>query len=342
MVDTTAAIASPSRFLSRRFSWGLFLAATTAASLLPIVFIPVARHVFPDAKAAIYGIALFNLLGAQFHVAATGWFFTDPQIRGFFRQKPGRYLIAPAAIVVGSSVVFGVVGATTRSYLIVAYLIWQLWHYQKQNFGLLSFVAAGTDRVSLTRWERRTLALAFLPGALGFLHFFEVGLPQYAQQFASMHGYGGFAYVLVAPCFLMAVLSNEALRRNPLRLAFFTFGTLFFLPTYLFPDGVSAITGFALAHGLQYLVFMTVVSGRGVHRPLVSLGVMVAIAFAGWWLLTGSLAVPGVPEPIKHALWGAGLGVVMAHFVIDAGLWRMRESFQRGYIAKKFDFIFAR
>ena len=43
-----------------------------------------------------------------------------------------------------------------------------------------------------------------------------------------------------------------------------------------------------------------------------------------------------------YAIYGAMVGVVMAHFVLDAGIWRLREPFQRGYMRKKFYFIFNR
>lgn len=341
MVNTQSSLELRSRPVGRNARWTLFLLAMTAASLLPILFIPAQRHLFPNVQAAIYAVALFNILGAQLHVAATGWFYTDPTVRTYFWHNRGRYVFAPIAIIVGTAVVFAAANAATRSYLLGAYLMWQLWHYQKQNFGVLSFVCAGTDGAPLSKWERRTLAAAFLPGALGFLHFFDINLPDRAGEFAQMYHFGVFAYAPVLLCFAIALWCNDSLRRNPLRLAFFVYGSLFFLPTYLFPDAPSAITGFALAHGLQYLVFMTVVSGR-TKAPLASLGAFAVISGVGYYLLLGGLALPNATEWYEHLFAGAVLGVVMSHFVIDAGLWRMREPFQRSYIGKKFDFVFNR
>jgi hypothetical protein len=39
---------------------------------------------------------------------------------------------------------------------------------------------------------------------------------------------------------------------------------------------------------------------------------------------------------------GAILGATMAHFVIDAGAWKLSQSLQRMYIGKRFAFIFQR
>ncbi|HSE18895.1 MAG TPA: hypothetical protein VLB46_17685 [Pyrinomonadaceae bacterium] len=37
---------------------------------------------------------------------------------------------------------------------------------------------------------------------------------------------------------------------------------------------------------------------------------------------------------------GAILGATMAHFVVDAGAWRLSQSLQRMYIGKRFAFVF--
>lgn len=50
-------------------------------------------------------------------------------------------------------------------------------------------------------------------------------------------------------------------------------------------------------------------------------------------------------ELLRHhgtALYGLLVGLVMTHFVIDAGVWRLREPFQRAYMRRKFAFVFDR
>ena len=37
---------------------------------------------------------------------------------------------------------------------------------------------------------------------------------------------------------------------------------------------------------------------------------------------------------------GAVLGATMAHFVVDAGAWRLSQTLQRVYISKRFAFVF--
>jgi hypothetical protein len=38
--------------------------------------------------------------------------------------------------------------------------------------------------------------------------------------------------------------------------------------------------------------------------------------------------------PAGRILFGGYLGAVMAHFVIDAGLWRLRDPFPRAFMAR--------
>jgi hypothetical protein len=43
---------------------------------------------------------------------------------------------------------------------------------------------------------------------------------------------------------------------------------------------------------------------------------------------------------LGDVVFGCYLGLVMAHFVVDAGIWRMREPFQRAYLGRSFGFLF--
>jgi len=149
----------------------------------------------------------------------------------------------------------------------------------------------------------------------------------------------GFLIICLLPViFGLAVALNESLRTNWLRLVFFLFGTLFFLPLYAFDDPVSATLGYAIAHGLQYVVFMAFV-GADRRFPIASLIILAGIAtiyaaFALW--LVNNAAVYG------SALTGVFIGLVATHFVLDAGIWKLREPFQRRYMREKFNFIFDR
>ena len=50
---------------------------------------------------ALFLVAVLNFFGANFHVASTGWFYTDSAMRAHFRANPLRYLTVPCLLVVG-------------------------------------------------------------------------------------------------------------------------------------------------------------------------------------------------------------------------------------------------
>jgi hypothetical protein len=324
-------------------AWHLFLALVSLASLGPLVVMPLASHVVPDG-ASLFIVSAIIFLGSNFHVALTGWFYTDPEMLGHFRSRPVRYLLVPALLIPGCAAAFYFLDRSISVYLVLPFLAWQLWHYQKQNVGLLSFIAAGTDGVPLSIWERRTLMLAAVTGILGFFSLGLAGPLYLSEQFALLHRIGlAIAWVLPV-VFCIAVVQCAALRANPLRLAFFLFGTSFFVPTFVFSDPMSAFVTYAMSHGLQYFVFMGFVSwGKNTKKPMASLIKLLLIAALGGFILDRMRAAPAWLEfRYGYAMYGAFLGVVMTHFVLDAGIWRLREQFQRRYMRDKFHFVFNR
>lgn len=342
MTDTVIGAVPTGTTRKHPTAWWLFLISVSLASLLPFAIVPLSAHVIPEGSSALYVYSAIGFIGANFHVAMTGWFYTDPEMRALFRSHRVRYSIIPCFLVLGSAAAFYFLGRTSGPYLVAMFACWQLWHYQKQNVGLLSFIAAGTDGVPLSKWERHTLGLSALVGILGFFSIAEVGPKSLSAEFLLLHQIGAALCWLLPVVFCVAVANTPALRTNRLRLVFFLFGALFFTPTFVFSDSLSAIAGYGLAHGLQYIIFMGFVS-VGTRRALLSMVKLLAIATCGGLVLERWSGAPNWPEfSYGYAVYGAFVGVVMAHFVLDAGIWRLREPFQRGYMRKKFYFVFDR
>jgi hypothetical protein len=323
-------------------AWHVFVALISAATIMPVLVVPYTQHVMTDADSALGLIVALNFVGANFHVASTGWFFTDPEMRAHFRARPLRYLVVPALAIVATAVLFQIADKPGRGYLLAAFFSWQLWHYQKQNVGVLSFIAAGTGSGPLSAWERHTLAVAAVAGILGFFSLNKIGLSSLAPQLLQLHQLGMAVYLLVPVALGIAILKTPALRSSGLRLGYLVIGASFFLPTYLFDDQMSATMGYAIAHGLQYVVFMGVVSVSK-RAPIASLVMLVGMSTLGALMLNAAIRAPDVSQsPYAFAIYGAFVGAVIAHFILDAGIWRLREPFQRGYMRERFFFVFNR
>ena len=336
--------------------WRLFLGSILFASLFPMITIPATQHFLPNERSSYYLLYVLAAVGANFHVGATGWFFSDPAMRSHFYSHPTRYFLVPLLLIIGTALLFYFSDNVTTGYFFDFFGCWLLWHYQKQNVGILGFVGAATDGTSLSVWERRTLALAAVAGIAGNLRHWSAGLPPQTNTglppsfdarlppmpIEAFNGLNvGVLLLCLLPIFIViAVVKTPALRTNKLRMGFFLFGSLFFLPVFLFSDSVSAFAPYALAHGWQYVVFMTFVSVNQ-KAPFASVLILLIVSTMGFLLLDSHPQIREWLGILDNPLFtGAIYGIVMSHFVLDAKIWRLREPFQRKYMRDKFYFIF--
>jgi len=91
-----------------------------------------------------------------------------------------------------------------------------------------------------------------------------------------------------------------------------------------------AFWSFAIGHGAQYLIFMTVVAEGRSKRFGAYL--IAGVTLVGTTLF-GLLTLPQAGAPIYS-------GIVIGHFLVDAKFWKMREPEQRRVIRERFGFLF--
>ena len=128
---------------------------------------------------------------------------------------------------------------------------------------------------------------------------------------------------------------------------------MFFFPIFLWNNIDGAFFSYAIGHGIQYMVFMTVLSiniGKNGDRRDLSRRMMAVCAFVvlvgmgGYYAadLKGSdwIGGSGMWSRSLDFLVGIGLGTTIAHFVIDAGAWRLSQSSTKDYVSKRFAFLF--
>ena len=154
-----------------------------------------------------------------------------------------------------------------------------------------------------------------------------------AKGVAAVAFYDASILLFVASTIMLVRVLRAAprFRTNPLVLAFTILGWAFFLPTLVSTDELVGFWSYAIAHGAQYLIFMSVVSGNR-KRGAVGLAVLVlsfAAMYMGLSYLNGSARGAAVYT-----------GLVMSHFLIDAKVWRIREPLQRALIQDRFSFVF--
>jgi hypothetical protein len=330
------AAASPA---ARAWLWGT-VALTAGAIITAIALAP------PAAAPASAALAYLLFAGSSAHVASTAWFYTVPKVRGYMGQHRARYAWTPLALIAGAGAIAAALPPAVLTWLLLPYFGWQFFHYQKQNLGLASLAAAAHGVTGLRPAERRALLAAGLAGTAGLL-----ARPRLLQLRVDPHL--AAAYPLAAAAFAIAVTAGlVSLARRPAgqRPAGFCVtyacALTFTLPAFIFSSPYAAVAGMTIAHGLQYLLLMGLVAVGG-PRPgpagtagsrLLPLAALTSIALAGGAILSVASDLQE-SAPLTRSLFGCFLGAVMAHFVIDAGLWRLRDRFPRLFLESRVPYL---
>ena len=121
-------------------------------------------------------------IGSSAHVASTGWFSFLPQVRGYARTRPRRYLIAPAALVAGTALVAAVLAPQRFVWLLLVFFAWQFFHFQKQNLGLAALAGVSHGVGSLDGTERGAIMATGIAGIAGLLWHPELLQLGYARR----------------------------------------------------------------------------------------------------------------------------------------------------------------
>ena len=276
-------------------------------------------------------------LGSSVHVGATAWFYTVPEVREHMLRHRNRYLIVPLGLIVGSAVLAGLLPESAFTGPLLGYFAWQFFHFQKQNVGMAALAGVSHGAGSTTVMERRAITAAGLAGILGI-----VANPALLDlRMTNLDWLHPIALAGFAASVLIGILALRKRNRRPAAfVTMYLISLLFFLPVFVFDSPYAAIAGLTLAHGFQYLLIVGLVAGARLpgRSALISLGVLVNLALIVGLALNVTSHLHGEPFP-GRMLFGAFLGASMAHFVIDAGLWRLRDEFPRGFLTERLPYL---
>jgi hypothetical protein len=228
-------------------------------------------------------------------------------------------------------------------YLQLFYHAWLLFHYGRQNYGILAFTGIATQSGRPSVLERLALHLAPVGGILGAHAIYSAFQRSAFAPLVEWSLWIGIALTVLAVG-LAAIEATRALMRRaslwrPLTILMLS---LFYVPTFFFDNYLQAVMSYAIAHALQYFVFMVfLAAGSPSQHAGRSVFVLVCAALATWGLilLTREPALWGPAEPF---ITGAALGLIMWHFILDAGFWRLSQPWQRARVKERFAFLFDR
>ena len=314
-----------------------FLIVLALVTLVPLVGVPLyffgRGGLFPGALTVL-------LITGPMHVASTSFFYFDRAFWPVIRESRLRCLWslgwAPLGVLAAGLAIGATIGRPWAYMLVLTFQNgWLFYHYQRQNFGLISFISTnvGCGRVPpRVNTALNLAALGALISMLGVPGFcLETGGIVTAGAALVMWNVGTALYVLSLGLMIWVVSREPRLRQNPWLTAALILAMAFFLPSFLFRSLALAFLPYAIAHGAQYILMMSVLSGRS-SRGWVALLTMCALGATIGYTIDSMRTWPVVL---------AYTGIVQVHFLLDAKVWRLREPQQRAIMNDRFDFLLA-
>jgi hypothetical protein len=285
-------------------------------------------------------LALLLFAGSSVHVASTAWFYTVAEVRAHVRQHQARYLWLPLGLITAACAIAVLLPREILYWLLLPYFGWQFLHFQKQNLGIASLAAASHHVRRLTAAERRALTATGLAGIAALTTRPSLLQLPIRPVLAAAFPFAAAAFAIGATAGIYSLTRRCPPQRPPGFVAAYLMALFFSVPVFVFGSPYAAVAGLTIAHGLQYLLLMGLVAsgGSGGTGRLVRLAALTNIALLGGALLSVASDQLGAQSAVR-ALYGLFLGVVMAHFVIDAGLWRMRQEFPRAFLAARVPYL---
>lgn len=314
----------------------LYLTVIVSVSVVPLVL---GVALAPAAKATpSAALTWLIFVGSSVHVGSTAWFYSVREVRAHMRHHPARYFLVPGALVVGSAIGACFLNTRQLAVVLLGFFAWQFFHFQKQNLGVAALAARARQVPGLSPLERRALIVTGIGGIVGLLGHPDLLQIAGARRFDGVF-YAGAAIFCGGVLLGLLALSQRA-RRDAVFLTVYAVSLLFFIPVWLFASPYAAVAGLTIAHGLQYLVLMSLLAGaRNAERPVgVSVLILVNLALLLGLALNRMSHLHGHPGATQ-ALFGVFLGLSMSHFVVDAGLWRMRDEFPRAFLTARLPFL---
>jgi hypothetical protein len=307
----------------------------TLSAVVAAILLAPAGNVAP-----VRSLTLLLFLGSSVHVATTGYFLTEADIRSHMAQHRTRYVCIPVLLIVLGAALASIVPVRELKWILLVYFAWQFFHFHKQNLGMVALASTSSRLRGPSSAERWAVSVASLFGITGLLA--RPGL----LQLGNRSPFSGL-YFLALLGFICAVLSGMALLSVRVRRersagfkATYLMALFFFGPVFLFHSPYAAVGGMTIGHGLQYLFLVGLVAagrGRGSCRA-VGLALLLNLGLLGGLLLSVASHLHNAPA-IGRAVFGAYLGVAMTHFVIDGGIWRLSEPFPRTFMTSRVPFL---
>lgn len=293
-----------------------------------------------SAHATPFTLGALLFVGSSVHYAATGALATVPGLRQLARQRSGRLIALPVAVALLSVLVVMAIPISELSVLLYALFCWQFVHYARQNVGVVCLAAAGLGSGPVSRIDRRAVLGTGVAGvaavvARGRLLSLPLVPLSHELYLAALCTYA------VAALVGLLALSRRPAEQRPVRYVAVYLAVLAFpLPALVFNSPYAALSGMTIAHGLQYLFIVGLVTmPRTRNQRSTVRAVLACDAVAvGAVLIHFSSHVPS-GSTVSRLVFAVYLAAATAHFAIDATVWKLRDARSRAPLASRLPYL---
>lgn len=276
-------------------------------------------------------VELWPVLGvvASMHVGTTAAVYVDREFRPLLAHDPVRYLAAPVLLIAAGVAAAWWLPPPLFAVLVAGRVLWQIHHFNRQNLGMISMWLKATRRPGLSEIERRVLEVTGWGAIVGVLATATDWLPAVDVLVDVLRP------VLIATGLGLLAYAGWLVARTGRWVT--GLAVVYWLPVFLVRPAV-ALLAIGATHAAQYYLMMFGLSGGRDRLGAVST-VAAVIAGAVTVGLFHANAAPFAHDTTSGVGYGLFFGVGAAHFVIDAGMWKMRDPAQRGYLKARFSFL---
>lgn len=321
------------RPLARRWLWAT-VALTAGAFVIAAAFAP-SGSAAPDR-----GLAWVLFAGSSAHVASTGWLYTLRDVRSYAVSHPWRFIRVPVLLMIAGAAAAVTLTPAAMTWLLLPFFAWQFFHFAKQNLGMTALAAKTAGAPPLQAAERRALIASGLAGICALMARPALLQLRVDPRLGALFPLSGAAMAGAVAAGVILLARRAPAQRPRGFCVMYLMGLFFSVPVFVFASPYAAVGGMTIAHGMQYLLLVSLVAagGPGEAGRALRLAVLCNVALIGGAVLavTSHLHSGG---PAVRLVFGAYLGAVMAHFVVDAGLWRLRDPFPRVFLARRVPYL---
>jgi len=299
-------------------------------------------------------IQLLTLVAAP-HVLATACLLFDRQdLAGISRPGVTIYAVPAALMAANYAILLAAPLWTVLIYMLI-YVHFSMWHFGRQNLGVMAFAARIGKGRAMDAFERRTVMAGVLAGVLGGYHMFAptlmldvaawpLDVTPIDPVFSRLWYGGALIFAVLVPVTAFHVVRHRD-RYDGLSLALYLGCVFFFVPAYLSDHPLFLLVSWSIAHGVQYLVFVAYHAAGKTHgrlglSALVPAGIFIACLAGGvvLWRLTRTVQATGDATTIR-VLVATTTALTLAHYWIDAFLWKFGTPERRAWLARSYRFL---